>query len=128
MNNLKQTLRVLRSKMKLLAIQHTEYIGITVALLLLLIFPPIIRLYDPTAAPIDAGALSGILLAVVSVLIFLSVTWWFIRAIWPVFAEYSNTDFTTDFKNLQPWQKIKIYMGFYSFVVLAFLAALVAIL
>jgi len=54
-----------------------------------MIFPRLIRQIDPSAAPIDPGILSGIVLAIVAVLVFNSVTWWLIRVIWPVFADYS---------------------------------------
>lgn len=116
------------NKLTTLASKHREYVGIAVAVTSLLIFPNIIRFYDPTAAPIDPGALSAILMAVVAVLIFLSTTWLFVRTIWPVFADYSEDQFPTDFKALQSWQKIKVYLSFYLFLAGLFGAAFIAIL
>jgi len=108
--------------------KHVEYIGIAVALLILYIFPVMIRSIDPSAAPIDAGILSAIILAVVAVLIFLSITWWIIRSIWSFFRAYSETSLTTDFNTLTPWQKIRIYLGFYLSLFFSFVIALIAIL
>ena len=124
MNNTANWLKELSTLMR----KHREYIGIATAVFILLIFPPVIRLYDPVAAPIDAGALSAILMAVVAVLIFLSATWFFVRTIWPVFADYSENAFQTDFKQLASWQKIKVYLSFYLFVAGLFAAALASIL
>jgi hypothetical protein len=107
--------------------KHGEYLGIIVALLILLIFPGLIRQIDPSAAPIDPGILSGIVLAIVAVLIFNSVTWWLIRVIWPVFADYSNSLFISDFKSLAPCQRVLIYLGFFLFFVIFHLIALIAI-
>lgn len=111
-----------------MARRHNEYLGLIIALLLLYFFPILIRKIDPSAAPIDPGILSGIVLAVVAVLVFNSVTWWLIRAIWPVFADYSNTFFSTDFQSLLPWQRVCIYLCFFLYFVSSFLLALVAIL
>jgi len=108
--------------------KHVEYIGIAVALLILYIFPVMIRSIDPSAAPIDAGILSAIILAVVAVLIFLSITWWIIRSIWSFFRAYSETSLTTVFNTLTPWQKIRIYLGFYLSLFFSFVIALIAIL
>jgi Zn-dependent protease with chaperone function len=116
------------SKLKSFAHEHIEYVGILVALTLLMVFPRLIRWFDPSAAPIDPGILSGILLAVVAVLIFLSVTWWIIRSIWTFFCTYSENDLVDDFKKLTAWQKVVIYLGFYLALASFFLLALVAIL
>jgi len=128
MINFKNSLGGIWSRIESYGRKHSEYVGILVALLLLLVFPPLIRMIDPSAAPIDPGVLSAILLAVVAILIFNSVTWWIIRAIWPVFAEYSNEHFTRNFKTLTPCQKVVIYLAFFFVFILSFVAALVAIL
>lgn len=116
------------SRVKKWARKHAEYITILAALILLLSFPSMIRGIDPTAAPIDPGILSAILLSVVAVLVFMSVTWWIIRMIWPVFADYSCNHFERNFKTLTACQKVLIYLGFYLALFVSFVAALVAIL
>ncbi len=105
-----------------------EYIGVALALLLFFAFPQLVRHYDQSAAPIDPGALSAILMAVLAMLIFKLVTWWLIRMIWPVFAIYSNYHFESNFKSLLSWQKIIIFLGFYCSLLFAFIFVLHAIL
>lgn len=125
---MKSTLIKLLTVLRQASRKHIEYIGISVALLTLYIFPAMIRSIDPSAAPIDAGILSAIILAAAAVLIFLSLTWWVIRSIWSFFCTYSETNLITDFNTLTPWQKIRIYLGFYLFLFFSFVIALVAIL
>jgi hypothetical protein len=108
--------------------KHREYFGIVVAVLIMLIFPPLIRRVDSSAAPIDPGVLSAIVLAVIAILVFKSVTWWIIRSIWPVLADYFTQHFVNAFKNLQSWQKITIALLVYFCVFFSFVVALVAIL
>lgn len=105
-----------------------ELAGILVILVIFLVFPYLIRTIDVTAAAIDPGIFSAIILAVSAILIFKAVTWWILTAIWPVFAEYSNEHFERNFKSLLPWQKVIIYLGFYLLVLFAFVGALAAIL
>ncbi|WP_121198700.1 hypothetical protein [Mucilaginibacter gracilis] len=108
--------------------KHREYLSILVALLLLLITPTVLRGFDPSAAPLDPGVLSAIVMAVVAVMVFKSVTWWLIKSIWPVFADYSKNHFERNFKTLTPLQKCAIYLSFYSFLMACFFVALVALL
>lgn len=127
-NNIKMWVLYKWHYLKFIIYKHGEYLGIIASLLLLLIFPYLIRKVDPSAAPIDPGILSGIVLAIVAVLVFNAVTWWLIRIIWPAFAHYSANNFVSDFKSLLPCQRVYIYLGFFLFFVLALLIALVAIL
>lgn len=124
MNKLKQ----FWSSLQALARHHIEYIGILIALIIVMIIGPVIRAFDGSAAPIDPGILSAIILAVVSNLVFLSVTWWIIRSIWTFFCTYSENNLVDDFQSLTPWQKVRIYLGFYLALFLSFVVALVAIL
>ncbi|WP_177217030.1 hypothetical protein [Pedobacter insulae] len=105
-----------------------EYLGILIALLLFIIFPQMVRMVDNSAAPIDPGALSAILMAVLAMFIFKLATWWLIRMIWPIFAIYSIYHFETNFKHFTPWQKSIIFLSFYCFLLLGFILILVAIL
>jgi hypothetical protein len=109
-------------------ILRKEYLGIGLVLLLFAIFPQLVRSFDESAAPIDPGALSAILMAVLAMLIFKLSTWWLIRTIWPLFATYSKYHFETNFKSLQSWQKVIIFLGFYCSLLFAFILILIAIL
>ncbi len=105
-----------------------EFAGILVIIMIFLLFPYFIRRIDVTAAAIDPGIFSAIILAVSAVLIFKAVTWWIIKAIWPVFAEYSNKHFERNFKSLITWQKVVIYLGFYLLLLYAFVIVLAALI
>ncbi|HEY0900061.1 MAG TPA: hypothetical protein VGD90_12055 [Sphingobacteriaceae bacterium] len=105
-----------------------EYLGIGLALLLFFIFPQVVRSFDESAAPIDPGALSAILMAVLAMLVFKLSTWWLIKTIWPVFSTYSQYHLETNFRSLQSWQKVIIFLGFYCSLLFAFILVLDAIL
>ncbi len=105
-----------------------EFAGILVIILIFLLFPYFIRHVDVTAAAIDPGIFSAIILAASAVLIFKAITWWVIKAIWPVFAEYSNEHFERNFKSLITWQKVLIYLGFYMLTLFAFIIVLAALI
>jgi hypothetical protein len=83
---------------------------------------------DSSAAAIDPGIYSAIILAVSAILIFKAGTWWIIKVIWPVFAEYSNQQFERNFKSLITWQKVLIYLGFYLSIFYAFVIVLAALI
>ena len=98
--------------------------GILVALMAFLLFPYLIRGLDPTAASIDPGMLSGILLAIAAVLIFKAVSWWLIKVIWPVLALYATVRLSLHFESLTPLQKVLISLGAYLLILYAFLFSL----
>lgn len=93
-----------------------------------MVFPVLIRQFDSTAAAIDAGILSAIILAVIGVLIFKAMTWWLLRTIWPVFADFSTHHFERYYKYLTGLQKILIYLGFYLLIFYGFIAVLSVLL
>lgn len=97
-----------------------EYITLALMLVLFLICPFLIRKIDVTAAPIDAGALSAIVMAIVALLTFKSLTWWLIQSIWPVFAVYSTFRFEDEFNALASKQKVRIYLAFYFLLLFSF--------
>lgn len=101
-----------------------ELTGIFLAVLIFLIFPFMIRQIDSSAAAIDAGILSAIILAVIAMLIFKALTWWLLRTIWPVFADFSTYHFERNFKLLERQQKVLIYLGFYLLILYGFIAVL----
>lgn len=105
-----------------------EHLAIFSALFLFLFFPSLSRWIDITSAPIDPGALSAVIMAILSLLAFKAITWWLINIIWPVLADYSKEQFEQNFKSLSPWQKVVIYLGFYLLLLFSFIATLAAII
>ncbi len=102
----------------------SEHKGLIISAISFLVFPYLIRMLDSSAAAIDPGVLSGIILSIASVLLFQAITWWVIKAIWPDFAMYSRSHFATNFKSLQAAQKVIIYLCFYLALLYAFIAVL----
>ena len=105
-----------------------ELFRILLLVLSFLIFPYVIRQVDGTAAAIDPGIFSAIILAAAAVLIFKSLTWWIIKTVWPVFAEYATYHFEQNFMALPKKQKVLIYLGFYLTILYSFVSVLAAIL
>ena len=101
-----------------------EYKGLIISGLSFLVFPYLVRLVDSSAAAIDPGVLSAIILSIAAVLIFQATTWWVIKAIWPAFANYSSGQFVNNFKSLPAGQKVLIYLGFYMALLYAFIGVL----
>ena len=101
-----------------------EFKGLIISAISFIIFPYLIRLVDNSAAAIDPGVLSAIILSIAAVLFFQATTWWVIKAIWPAFAMYSCDHFVNNFKSLQASQKVVIYLGFYLALMYAFIAVL----
>lgn len=88
---------------------------------------PLLRLADSTAAVVDAGALSLVLLAVVALAAFLAVSRWLIGLLWPVLRGYQRYHFSNNFKSLLPWQKITFYLVIFFGLLYAFVVCLVAV-
>ena len=107
---------------------HKEFTGIFVIVLIFITFPYAVRMIDSTAAAIDPGIYSAIILAVSAILIFKAGTWWIIKVIWPIFADYSAQNFESDFSNLINSQKVLIYLGFYLSIFYAFVIVLAALI
>ena len=105
-----------------------EFTGIFIIVLIFIFFPYGVRMVDSSAAAIDPGIYSAIILAVSAILIFKAGTWWIIKVIWPVFAEYSNQQFERNFRGLIATQKVLIYLGFYLFIFYAFVIVLAALI
>ena len=109
-------------------IRPSEASLLSLTLLIFVAFPWLVRWIDAGAAPVDPGALSMILMALLAFLTFKAATWWLIRIIWPVFAEYSSQHFERNFKSLLSWQKVLIYLGFYLLLLFGFVFTLVAVM
>jgi len=103
---------------------NIEFKGLIISALSFILFPFLIRLVDTSAAAIDPGVLSGILLSIAAVLFFQATTWWVIKAIWPAFATFSHDQFAGSFNRLPGRQKVIIYLGFYLALLYAFIAVL----
>lgn len=88
---------------------------------------PLLRLIDPTAAVVDIGALSLVFLAMVALVAFLTISRWLIGLLWPVLRGYQKDHFSTNFKSLQPWQKITFYLVMFFGLLYAFVCCLVAV-
>ncbi|MDX3916346.1 MULTISPECIES: hypothetical protein [Olivibacter] len=91
-------------------------------------YQPLIRLVDVTAAPIDYGVLSAILVAAVAVLSFVQLCLWVLHRHWPFLGEYAAEHFERNFKSLLSWQKVGVYLGFFLALLYAFVIALGALL
>ncbi len=107
---------------------NKEFSAIFILLAAFLLFPYLIRQVDYSAAAIDPGIYSAIILAVSAILIFKAGTWWIIKGIWPVFAEYSVQHFERNFRSLYSLEKVLIYLGFYLAVFYAFIIVLTALI
>lgn len=105
-----------------------EWGVILLVLLLFFVSPGLLRMVDFTAAPLDAGVLSAVIIAILAFLVFKALTWWLILNIWPVLGEYSKEHFERNFKSLLSWQKVVIYLVFYLLLLFGFVATLAAIL
>jgi len=105
-----------------------EQVWILLTLGLFLCSPRLLRLADATAAPLDAGILSAIIMAILAFLVFKALTWWLVQHIWPVLGNYSKEHFERNFKALLSWQKVVIYLLFYLLLLFGFVATLAAIL
>jgi len=108
-------------------VAQREYLPIAAALFILVKIPAILRFFDPTAAPVDLGIFSTIILTVVAILIFKSLTWILIRSLWPDLADYAQNKFANDFNELEPWQRVKIFLGFYLVLFVSFVLAFKAL-
>ncbi|WP_374165247.1 hypothetical protein [Arcticibacter sp. MXS-1] len=107
---------------------NREWLTLIFAFAIFCLFPRLARQLDVTAAPIDVGALSAVIMAILAFLVFKAVTWGIIRLIWPVFASYSENQFNEEFLSLSELQKVLIYLGFYLLLLMGFVGTLAAVL
>src|SRR4051812_3064286 len=105
-------------------ILKTEFKGLIISAISFIMFPYLIRMVDNSAAAIDPGVLSAIILSIAAVLFFQAITWWVIKAIWPAFAMYSRDHFVRNFRSLAAGPKVMIYLGFYLALLYAFITVM----
>ncbi|WP_257667476.1 hypothetical protein [Parapedobacter tibetensis] len=103
------------------------FIATLVALLLFMQAGDLLRFMDSTAAAVDIGVLSLILLALLATLGFIAVSRWLLGLLWPVLRDYQKYHFESNFKSLQPWQKITFYLVIFFGLLYAFVCCLVAV-
>jgi|GEM_PF-5465649 len=108
--------------------KHKITITALLSLLLFLKFPPVIRMLDYTAAPLDAGIVSAILLVIPSVLTFILMSHLLIEKCWPVLHDFANDYLERCFKQLCPWQKVSVYLVFHLGLLYAFVLLTMAVL
>ena len=100
-----------------------------VALALLFTFAgPLLRQLDPTAAAVDIGVVSLVLLALLALALFVGVSRWLLGLLWPVLRDYHHHHFTPNFKSLQPWQKLGFYLVIFFGLLYAFVCTLAAVI
>ncbi|MDP3468288.1 MAG: hypothetical protein Q8S11_08135 [Daejeonella sp.] len=105
-----------------------EFMGIIILITVFFLFPYLIRQLDVSAAAIDPGIISAVILAAIAILVFKALTWWLIKVIWPVFAEYSEQQFESNFRSMRTGQKVIIYLSFYLLILYAFILVLAALI
>ena len=84
-------------------------------------------LADPTAAVVDIGALSLVLLAALALVAFLTVSHWLLGLLWPLLRDYQRNHFANNFKSLSPWQKITFYLVIFFGLLYAFVCCLATV-
>src|SRR5690606_21115904 len=87
----------------------------------------LLRWLDPTAAVVDVGVLSLVLLAVVALAAFLTVSRWLIGLLWPVMRNYQRSNFSINFISLLPRQQITFYLVIFFGLLYAFVCCLASV-
>ena len=118
MSKLKNWLINSQNLLTKLSLQHGEYILLTMAVLLFLVSPFLLRCYDPTAGTFDVGVLQVNITSIISLFIFCSVSWLMLKVIWPDLRNFFENEFGDAFKSLTSWQKILTSLFVYCFIVL----------
>lgn len=105
------------------------YLSVAIAVMaaLFILAGPLLRGLDPTAAAVDIGAVSLVLLALLALAAFIAVSRWLLGLLWPVLRDYQHHHFTPNFKTLQPWQKLGFYLVVFFGLLYAFVCTLVAV-
>jgi hypothetical protein len=98
------------------------------SLLLFIKFPPVLRWFDFSAAPIDLGILTVVPLVVMLLLTFIMLTNMLIGHYWTILAEYAEYYLSGTFKSLESWQKVSFYMVFFLGLLFVFVVTLVALM
>lgn len=93
--------------------KQNEYLPMIIAVLVFYVSPYVLRAIDPTAGTYDVGVLQVIILTIIMFCVFQSVVWMALKVNWLSIRCYFEDRFSTDFKTLQPWQKIVISLCVY---------------
>lgn len=96
-------------------------------LCLFLVFPWLSHRIDSGAASLDAGVLSLILITLLSMIIFKTVSWLLLRTVWPCLGDYVMHCMAEDFRSLDARSRLFLFCGAYFLMILGFVATLAAI-
>lgn len=94
---------------------------------LFLVFPWLSHRIDAGAASLDAGVLSLILITLLSMIIFKTISWLLLRTVWPCLADYAADLMAEDFWTLDARSRLLLFCGAYFLMILGFVATLAAI-
>ena len=101
-----------------------ELLAIPVGLIVWVLSVSILRWMDPTSGVFDAGVFQIPIFAVIQFFIYTSIAWLALRILYGTISRYLRFEFKSDFKQLHPWEKIKLSytVFFFLLAVLAYLA------
>jgi len=104
--------------------KHPELMTIPAAVLIWIVSIYILRAIDPTSGVFDPGIFQIPLFAIFQLLLYISVAWLVIGLVFGTFKTYLISKMKFDFKDLTPWQRIKLsyYVFFLLVVLLAYLS------
>jgi len=89
--------------------------------------PKVLRSIEPTAALLDAGIWQLILLALLSYVGLLQLSWWLLYRFWQSLGLLNITDMVSLFKQLTSWQQLSFFWASFALLLLAAIACLAAI-
>lgn len=103
--------------------KYHELVTIPIAFVIWMLSVHVLRWMDPTAAVFDAGVFQIPIFAIIQLVIYLAIVWIILGIVFGNFRRYLIKEMKNDFKNLQPWQKLKLSYSVF-FLLLAVLAYL----
>ena len=98
--------------------KYREFLLIILAVLMFFVSPLLIRMIDDTAGAYDVGILQIPIVAVMMFFFYSFTSWITINLIWPDLGNFFNDSFSKIFKELSPWQSIKLSVGLLCFFLL----------
>ena len=104
--------------------KYHEFVTLSVIIGVWLLSAGLLREMDPTAAVFDAGIFQIPIFAIFQFILFISLAWIMLGIAFTTFQNYLQTDMKNDFKNLTPWERIRlayfVYFGLlFSLILLA---------
>lgn len=104
--------------------KYHELITLPIGFVVWMLSVHLLRWMDPTAAVFDAGIFQVPIFAIIQFLIYVAIAWIVLGVVFGNFKRYIKTEMKTDFKELDPWKKLKLSYSVFFFLlaVLAYLA------